>query len=91
MHFQDANAYAPLMAGPQMDPNSPALFKHNIQVAEQHVRGIQQMAQGIISSMYAQSISEPSVFVSDTCFQRKSLPTQWSPCDASFLSDFFFF
>lgn len=53
MHFQvqDPNAYAPLMTGPQLDPNSPDLFKSNIELAQQHVARIQQMSQNIISSI----------------------------------------
>ncbi|KIJ34309.1 hypothetical protein M422DRAFT_52074 [Sphaerobolus stellatus SS14] len=51
MHFQDPAAYGPLITAPQLDPNSPDLFKSNIHVAQQHAVRIQEMTQSIISSI----------------------------------------
>lgn len=53
IHFQDPAAFDPgLVEGPQLDPNSPELFKSNIHIAQQHVIRIQQLAQNAITAMW---------------------------------------
>lgn len=56
MHFQDPTGFAglapPLGPASQIDPNSPALFKHNIHIAQEQVLRIQQLAQSAIEAMY---------------------------------------
>lgn len=52
IHFQDPAAFDPgLVEGPQLDPNSPELFKSNIHIAQQHVMRIQHLAQNAIAAM----------------------------------------
>lgn len=71
--------YAPLMhfqeAGLLPDPNSVDMFKHNVEVAHQHVVRIQQSAQGIMAAMWVcQRIKALDADSSPPCRERAYQP-----------------
>ncbi|KAF8515498.1 hypothetical protein BU17DRAFT_51612 [Hysterangium stoloniferum] len=51
IHFQDPHAFGGLVSGPQLDPNSPEVFKNNIDIAQQHILRIQQTVQNAIGAI----------------------------------------
>ncbi|KAF8578910.1 hypothetical protein K439DRAFT_1360870 [Ramaria rubella] len=51
MDFQDSAAFGGLGPAPQIDPNSPEMFKNNIHLAQEHTLRIQQLAQNAIEAI----------------------------------------
>lgn len=72
-------AYDPTLVAPVVDPNSPATFAHNVQLAQQTALRVHQLAQGAITGMYVRPRPRAAVLIhppSERAYEPTTDPLQ---------------